>query len=57
MEKLKEELRPCFDQADMWIDFLRVTGVTFEEAGAEDIQRYVSHLEQEIENGPDIRAV
>lgn len=57
MERLKEELGFCFEQADIWLDFLRVTGVTFEEAAAEDIQRYIEHLEQEIESGPDIQAV
>lgn len=57
MERLKEEIKFCFDQADMWVDFLRVTGVTFEEAAQKDVQRYVEHLEQEIEHGPDMRAM
>ncbi|MCI8592488.1 MAG: hypothetical protein HFI88_09135 [Lachnospiraceae bacterium] len=56
MERLKKELGFCFEQAGMWMDFLRVTGVSFEEATGEDVQRYVEHLEQEIETGPDIRA-
>lgn len=56
MEKLKEELRFCFDQADMWVDFLRVTGITFEEATGEDVRRYVEQLERETKAGPDIRA-
>ena len=50
MERLKKELDFCFEQAGMWMDFLRVTGVSFEEATGEE------HLEQEIETGPDIRA-
>lgn len=57
MDRLKEELKFCFDQADMWVDFLRVTGVTFEEASPEDMRRYVERVEKEIENGPDMRAV
>ena len=56
MERLKKELDFCFEQAGMWMDFLRVTGVSLEEATGEDVQRYVEHLEQEIETGPDIRA-
>jgi predicted house-cleaning NTP pyrophosphatase (Maf/HAM1 superfamily) len=56
MEKLKEELRFCFDQADMWVDFFRVTGITFEEATGEDVRRYVEQLERETKAGPDIRA-
>lgn len=56
MERLKKELDFCFEQAGMWMDFLRVTGVSFEEATGEDVQRYVEHLEQKIETGPDIRA-
>mgnify|MGYP001117435861 CR=1 FL=1 len=57
MEKLKKELEFCFDKADMWMDFLRVTGKTYEEAEEEDIRRYVERLEQEIKNGPDVRAM